>query len=92
MALKSLEDKSTHPPHEDINPLLAKRPDLATTDRNVGTRFPNSVCRYSLLVKHFKPGADYNFPKGSSKKILVCQPSDTHVLFHWINWHRRPPH
>ena len=55
--------------------LEAKRQALVNTDCNevanfVGYRSLTAECKYNLLVNHFKPGADYSFPKGSSKRAF----------------------
>ena len=51
----------------------AKRQELFNTYSNeianfVGSRSLTAECKYNLLVNHFKPGADYSFSKGSSRR------------------------
>ena len=36
----------------------------------VGSRSLIAECKYNLLVNHFKPGADYSFPKCSSRRAF----------------------
>ena len=53
----------------------AKRQALVTTDCNevanfVGSRSLTAECKYNLLVNRFKLGADYSFPKGSSRRAF----------------------
>ena len=56
---------------ESCNPPAAKRQALSTSEYGevasfVGSRFLSADCKYNLLVNHFKPGADYSFPKSTS--------------------------
>ena len=53
----------------------AKRCALVTRDCNevsnvVGSRSLTVECKYNLLDQHFKSGADYRFPKGSSRRAF----------------------
>ena len=57
------------PSNESTGPPAAKRQGLSS-DRDcgdvasvIGNQIVNADHRYNLLVNHFKPGADYSFPK-----------------------------
>ena len=57
--------------HESSDAPIAKRPALATLEcievaSFVGSRSLSADCRYNLLMNHFKPGANYSFPKSNS--------------------------
>lgn len=63
--------QSTSERDESSDPPSAKRPALATSEcievaSFVGTRFLSADCRYNVLINHFKPGANYSFPKSNS--------------------------
>ena len=50
---------------------MAKRPALATLEcvevaSFVGSTSLSADCRYNLLMNHFKPGANFSFPKSNS--------------------------
>ena len=54
------------------NPPTAKHPALSLSTSEcvevasfVGSRSLSADCRYNLLMNHFKPGVNYNFPKSS---------------------------
>ena len=62
-------------PDNSCDPPAAKEPAVSSSQctdvaKFVGTRI-SSADRYQLLVSHFKPGANYSFPK-SSNSLSLC--------------------
>ena len=68
---------------ESCNPPAAKHQALASF---VGSRFLSADCKYNLLVNHFKPGADYSFPKTTSGRAFQYR---WLVQFPWLAYSKQ---
>ena len=72
-------DGSTPDETQSSSPPAAKRPALSSIQdcgdvaSFVGTRVTNADQRYNLLNNHFKPCADYSFPKHTDGRSFQFQ-------------------
>ncbi len=57
------DDEQSNSPPAAKRPALSSTPDVDDVAGFVGTQIRTADQRYNLLVNHFKPGADYSFPK-----------------------------
>ena len=76
---------------ESCNPPAAKRQALSTSEYGdvasfVGSRFLSADCKYNLLVNHFKPGADYSFPKSTSGRAFQYR---WLIQFPWLAYSKK---